>query len=255
MYPIKTDKIYIYVIYNFINGKTYVGQTITPKQRWVAHRNSGDNLHLGRAIKKYGRENFLLQILTCVKTIEEADACEIYWISYFDSTNKDLGYNIDLGGQANRIFSLETRQKMSIAKKGKKLSKEHVQKVVLAITVYGEKEKLQFCEDYKLGLTIKNIALKYNCSPMTVSRALDKFSIERRTPQRIKIPEVIIEPSNFSKNSGEKSGRAKLTESLVLHIRKWYAESNVSAAEIAEYYSIHRSTITTIINRKIWKHI
>lgn len=48
---------YLYVITNLVNGKQYVGITINPKKRWIFHCCHQTQV-IGRAIRKYGKENF-----------------------------------------------------------------------------------------------------------------------------------------------------------------------------------------------------
>ena len=101
----------IYKITNQINGKVYIGQSVNIQQRWIEHRsvafninNKNYNCHLYCSIRKYGIENFILTILEeCSQ--EELNNKEIYWIKYYDSTNKEKGYNILLGGnQGGSVF-------------------------------------------------------------------------------------------------------------------------------------------------------
>lgn len=94
----------IYKITNLINGKIYVGQTTKSlKERFQKHcwgTTEKDSYHLNmaikKAIKKYGKENFTIELIEEVETIK-LDEREVYWISYYDSYNK--GYNCTKGGQ------------------------------------------------------------------------------------------------------------------------------------------------------------
>ena len=60
-------KKYIYKITNLINNKIYIGQTNNPKRRWQEHKNLGydtkETKLLYRAIKKYGKDNFVFEII------------------------------------------------------------------------------------------------------------------------------------------------------------------------------------------------
>lgn len=56
-------------------------------------------------------------------------------------------------------------------------------------------------------------------------------------------------------NKGSKAGRAKLTESDVLEIRKRYAAGGVSQDSLAKEYGVSQHTISCIILRKNWTHI
>jgi len=55
--------------------------------------------------------------------------------------------------------------------------------------------------------------------------------------------------------SGENSGRAKLTEYAVKQIRLWYAEGEVTRAQLSAWYGVSTSTINDILNRKLWNKI
>ena len=95
----------IYIIRNTINNKVYIGQTkVSLKLRFQNHlsaaRNNKDYV-IGKAIRKYGEENFYIELLEeC--TIEELNDREKYWISYFNSTDNKFGYNMSIGGNVIR---------------------------------------------------------------------------------------------------------------------------------------------------------
>ena len=92
---------FIYKITNKINGKVYIGQTITPiKNRMYKHysqaRNGKNITGIDAAIKKYGEENFEVeQILECPN--EDLDLQEKFYISKYNSFEN--GYNLTIGGQ------------------------------------------------------------------------------------------------------------------------------------------------------------
>ena len=115
----------IYGIENMLDHKIYIGQTIRNiKKRLKEHKNCKISL-IGRAIHKYGWENFICVILEECDTQEDLDATEIRWIARLNCI-KPNGYNLTEGGAGNtgRIFSQETRKKLSEMNKGKKLSAE-----------------------------------------------------------------------------------------------------------------------------------
>ena len=93
-------KIYKYT--NLINGMVYIGQTRTSlKQRDNKHISQiSDHTYFHRALKKYGRENFSLEIIEDNIPLDQLNEKEKYYIDKFDSfytTGK--GYNLTQGGQ------------------------------------------------------------------------------------------------------------------------------------------------------------
>lgn len=82
-----------------MNGKAYIGQTISRERmfkRWNFHRRSG---LLGKAIKKYGLENFTFEVLLDgIKDQRTLNLVERRLIHIHDTTIPD-GYNINLGGK------------------------------------------------------------------------------------------------------------------------------------------------------------
>lgn len=127
---------YIYLIVNNINGKTYVGKRKLYNKKWNEDGYIGSGKHLKSAQKKYGIENFEKFLITW--TYSEEDACEKekFWISEYRRRGK-AEYNIANGGNGGDIrkcykCSLETRKKISKAKKGKNIapcSEEHRRKI------------------------------------------------------------------------------------------------------------------------------
>ena len=110
----------IYKIENKINGKVYIGQSKDINKRWIEHKsNLNNNRHpnkkLQNAWNSYGKDNFDFTVLEeCDNNI--INDREIYWISYYDSSNRELGYNLSTGGEASSKgmrFSNEQKEKMS----------------------------------------------------------------------------------------------------------------------------------------------
>lgn len=100
---------FVYCVTNLLNGKKYIGQTIRPvRARWSAHKRD-TRYPIGRAIAKYGKENFRFEILETVDSREELDEREIYWIREFN-TIRPTGYNLTEGGKGV-VPSEETREK------------------------------------------------------------------------------------------------------------------------------------------------
>lgn len=133
----------IYLITNNLDGKMYVGQTIGPTwRRWSAHKSKarcGQDSVLNRAIRKHGVENFECQRISSNAPDQlSLDAYERFFIAAFNTLAENgAGYNVTEGGTIHFTLSEESRAKMRAAKvgyvpwnKGKKLSQEHLQKMI-----------------------------------------------------------------------------------------------------------------------------
>lgn len=153
---------HIYKITNLINGKIYIGQTIQSiKDRWYRHVGNSKwisqheaNMTIKRAIRKYGKENFKLELIENCKR-ENLNDREKYWISYYDSYH--TGYNNTLGGQG-----------------GFKSFKNN------------EKECQEIINLYKEGFSLREIGKEYNIDKATVKGILIRHNTELRNKRNYK---------------------------------------------------------------------
>lgn len=120
----------IYKIKNKINGKIYIGSSRNIRLRWKEHRSAfkrqrGTNQYFQRAYNKYGLNAFdFLVIEFCeVSTLIER---EQYWLDFYKSYDKNLGYNANKTAESNRGLkhSEESREKIRKSKLGLKMSPE-----------------------------------------------------------------------------------------------------------------------------------
>lgn len=88
----------IYKATNKINGHSYIGQTTNFQRRKMEHLSCKCASVFAKALKKYGKENFIWEILEECNN-NELDEREIYWISYYNTYYN--GYNSTQGGQFN----------------------------------------------------------------------------------------------------------------------------------------------------------
>ena len=86
---------YVYKITNLVNSKIYIGQH---KSSFFDESYWGSGTLLKSVYEKYGKQNFTREILEFCETPEELNEREIFWISYYNSTDKSIGYNVSLGG-------------------------------------------------------------------------------------------------------------------------------------------------------------
>lgn len=115
-------KIYgiIYMTTCILNGKIYIGQTI----HWRDRTYLGSGVALCEAVKKYGRDKFKRKILKICYSQKQLDAWEMIMIRKYNSTDKNIGYNV-LSGSSNQFGMInpthipEVVEKIKRKKKGK----------------------------------------------------------------------------------------------------------------------------------------
>ena len=99
----------IYLTTNLINGKIYVGQTTTNRESYI-----GSGRFIKKAIRKYGKRNFLKVILLSdIESLEELNLWETFYINLFGSRNSKIGYNFKSGGSRSKFnHTSETIEKI-----------------------------------------------------------------------------------------------------------------------------------------------
>lgn len=132
----------IYCFTNKENNKKYIGQSADVERRildhWRALSRGKDNCTLLQyAYNKYGKSAFDVEVVAECSP-HQLDEFEMYYISLFDTTNRECGYNLSSGGSKGLLGhkkSEETRRRMSAANTkekhpmwGKQHSPETIQK-------------------------------------------------------------------------------------------------------------------------------
>lgn len=162
----KQPKYQVYKIVNLANGLIYIGGTSDGKdRRWEEHKrkaHQGYESPLYRAIREYGEEAFISQVIEDCDSAETLNEREIYWIAKLSSTNPEIGYNVHAGGN---IFyhTPETKLKISRIHSGK-ISEQRV-----AILQYDYKGN--FIKEYS---SITEAAADNNIYRSTIIRSLEK---------------------------------------------------------------------------------
>lgn len=191
----------IYIIKNRVNDKVYIGQTTTTlRTRFTQHfKNStvkSRHYKLYNAIKKYGKDNFYIELLENNIPINLLDQKEIEYIEKYDSFFN--GYNSTKGGDGrtickeydeNEIIRLYTQEKKSCKEIAPlfNVSYTTIFRVLLrkgvAIRHDGRKYdliKTKLTKMWNNGIPIQQMAIRLNCDERTIRRCVKRFGLKPR---------------------------------------------------------------------------
>lgn len=161
---------YIYIHTNKINGKKYIGQTILkPEDRWQNGTGYKRCPKFWNAIKKYGWDNFEHKIIPAYP--EELDFLECEFIKKYNTIKN--GYNSCSGGNKNKIFSEESKRKMSISKKGKTPS-NYINFIIGRKSSKRNSKKVMCIETNEIFESGAIASKKYNIHRCAISKAIIK---------------------------------------------------------------------------------
>lgn len=100
---------YIYLTTNLVNNKKYIGK----KQSSIfCNFYKGSGVILKKALQKYGKENFKVEILEWCETLNELNQSEIKWISLYDAVNNKNFYNIAKGGTGGNTYLCKSKEEL-----------------------------------------------------------------------------------------------------------------------------------------------
>lgn len=159
----------IYKITNPV-GKVYIGKSINIGRRYREYKRLKikKQYKIYNSLLKYGFENHTFEVLEeC--SVEELSCRECYWISYYDSLNRDTGLNLDScdceEDKAEKTLSDYTKSKISSSLKTYYNNKKECE--VLPVYQYSKKGELikvwkNFIEisttlNFKRGYIVKSI--------------------------------------------------------------------------------------------------
>lgn len=166
---------YIYIIENKLNGKIYVGQTTqeNPLKRWLWHKQDSSRKYskirspVDRAIKWFGKENFVFMPIEYHSTQNELNQAEVYWIDRVKSFVGQKGiYNVNEGGSSGKMSS-DVKRKISKNSArhwlGKKFSDKHRQNMSIGLSGIGiNKDGRPHSEEVKQRLSKANTGKKHS---------------------------------------------------------------------------------------------
>jgi len=212
----------VYKTTNLKNNKIYIGKDMFNNPKYI-----GSGVILKKAIKKYGKDNFKKEIIQECSTKKELWESEIYWIEYYDSRNRKIGYNIAKGGQGQKAGTIslkETREKISkcqtlngyIEKFGTELGTIKYNMNIINKS-NGQKERFKDPNE-KIKVSCigeKNGMYGKKHTPESIELMRKKQTGKKHTPETIELYKILNKGENngmYGKGyliSGSKNGRCK----------------------------------------------
>ena len=156
----------VYKITNKVNNKIYIG--ITSKglsARWKEHLYNAEHgcpFKLHNAIRKYGKENFSIELIDFCNSWEELEEKEKQYISEYNTLSDEFGYNMTEGGDGTigRYVTEETREKIRQKAIGREISEKTRDKLSEAARVRTEGREA-YWNSGKIGENRKKPVLQY----------------------------------------------------------------------------------------------
>ena len=237
-----------------VNGKVYIGQSKNMNKRKNKHftllrRNKHNNKHLQSAWNKYSEKNFVFEIIESFESYypDTINEREIFWIKYYNSFNKDFGYNNTSGGDGikNYKHTEEAKKKIGEASKKRKLSKEHKEALLKSIT--GRKKSEE--ELKKLSNAAKGRKIS-EWHKQQLRKGWEAYEITDEVRKKISESRKGFKMSEEQKqklsriNKGKPSNNKKLSDEDIENIKQIFEkDKKASVVEIAKQYNVSCSSI------------
>lgn len=219
----------VYKVTNKINNRFYIGVNKVRSDNMLNEAYLGSGPLINKAIKKYGRSNFIKEIIEIFDAEEQAYTYEEKIVN----PDNPLSYNLKGGGFGGRGFKMSNKQKRMVSKvhKGKKLTEENKQRVSQSLMKFhaenpnvaiqiGQKIHERYQNDPSLGLRMqkkmkdvyqdKELRKKIGSAVSAVANwaerpgYIDKMSISRKASKRYKCTKCqsskCFDGGNFSKH-------------------------------------------------------
>ena len=164
----------IYMVVCLVNGKRYIGKTKNKlRYRWTAHKR-GSTL-LSAAIRKYGADNFTIEVLDTADSVPELNKLEVMYIRRY-STVTPNGYNVREGGAGGYGPYGLRRYEGSVVRGDNHYSRKHPEKMSRGEKHYAAKLTYRQVEN------IRRLYAKYKPTHKALAKV---FGVNYQTIQHI----------------------------------------------------------------------
>jgi group I intron endonuclease len=241
----------IYKITNIKTGQFYIGSSVNIKNRWQNHRsalrnNRHANKHLQSSWNKYGEDAFAIEILERLEpnllAESENKLLKIY-VGTPDCFNMGTESDAAMRGKKH---SVETINKMSTVRKGKTKSKEHKNRIKESnIKTWSHKKE---DKDYMKLHKSKSSFWKGKELSTSHKKSLEIAGVKRWQT-------MSEEQRKLHKIKSIAPRSRKITEEIVLNIRKDWETGQFKQIQLAHKYRLNPDHISDIVLRKTWRDL
>lgn len=256
----------IYVITNLINGQQYIGQAKNSEKRFKAHLLAKDDTLLHKAILKYGKENFHMQIIE--SQIEDYNEKERYWINKLNTLYPN-GYNMTNGGEGYPHLNGTLCYQATLNQKEVEEIVRLLKQTNLSQTEIGNKFNVAqtVVSNINVGNTYYNKNIEYPIRPIenksikTIKKLLKETNLSlNEIAKKVGVCKSTVNQINQGKSFVDKNldypirkekNISKLSDPDILQqIYILLKEGKISTQKIAEKFGAQRLAIENINNGK-----
>jgi hypothetical protein len=173
-----------------------------PNKVYIGKTKNNDNSRKNEHKKRFGKQ-IIFTYIDQVESLDKQDwePLETFWIRYFKFLGFDL-QNKNEGGGGSNIISQKTRDKMSKAHNGKKLSQEHKNKMKLA------KQNISQETRNKISLAKQNISQETK-----LKMSENSFWKGKNRSEKTKL-KISLSKQNISQETRDKMRNSSLGKSI-----------------------------------------
>jgi len=231
----------VYCITNIINGNLYIGISSNISKRLrdygaiLKSNKKYSNIQvIGRALKKYGADNFSFDIIKIYDNIEECKCEEIEQIAYFRSINYTI-YNSTDGGD-----HISNNQRAGEEVYNAKLKNNDILRIFKLHHIYNKFPK-EISKIYKVDENVIYRVLKGDTYKNISHSLISRYGIKKN--------------DTSMKCFGHLNYQSKFDEHQIENLFKLYHIDYLSTEDLAKIYNTCRGTIHKILTGKSYKNV